>query len=53
LKVNKDWHKKNKMPKNPTMDQRIDWHLDHQKKCSCRAIPDKLLEEIKRRKIRN
>jgi len=50
LGVNKDWHKKNRMPKNPTMDQRIVWHLNHQKKCSCRPIPDKLLEEIKRRK---
>jgi hypothetical protein len=52
MTVNKNWHKMNRMPKNPTIDQRIAWHLEHQKKCSCRPITVKLLEEIKKRKIR-
>jgi hypothetical protein len=47
--VNAEWHLANKMPKNPTLEQRIAWHLEHQKHCHCRKIPSKLLEEIKKR----
>ena len=44
LKLNKEWHQKHRMPKNPTQDQRIEWHLKHEKNCSCRPIPDKLVD---------
>lgn len=51
-KINKEWHLKNKMPKNPTVEQRIDWHLNHLKHCQCRTdIPEKLKEEMKKRNI--
>lgn len=40
------------MPKNPTMDQRIEWHLEHQKHCQCRKIEGKLAEEMKKRGIK-
>lgn len=52
MKINAEWHKKNKMPKNPTIEQRIKWHLEHQKNCSCRPIPEKLLGEMKKRKLK-
>jgi hypothetical protein len=52
MKVNAEWHKKNRMPENPTIEQRIEWHTEHQKNCSCRPIPDKLLEEMKKRKLK-
>jgi hypothetical protein len=48
-KINELWHQKNPMPKNPTIDQRIDWHIAHQKNCACRGIPVKLKEEMKKR----
>jgi len=38
--------------KNPTLQQRIDWHLEHAKNCGCRKIPGKLAEEMKKRNIR-
>jgi len=50
-KINTEWHKKNRMPKNPTIEQRIEWHLKHHKHCSCRPIPEKLLKELKKRNI--
>lgn len=50
-KINKEWHEKHKMPTNPTMDQRIAWHLEHVKNCSCRKIEGKLAEEMKKRGI--
>ena len=52
MKINKEWHLKHKMPKNPTLDQRIAWNLEHQKHCSCRKIEDKLVEEIKKKGIK-
>ena len=50
MKINKAWHEKNKMPKNPTVKQRLKWHLAHQQNCACRPIPKTLTEEIKRLK---
>jgi hypothetical protein len=53
MAINKEWHEKNKMPRNPTFEQRVRWHLEHQKHCSCRLeIPEKLLEEMKKRNIK-
>ncbi len=43
-KINAEWHLKHKMPKNPTIEERIKWHLEHQKHCSCRKISGKLAE---------
>jgi hypothetical protein len=40
------------MPKNPTLEQRIEWHLEHQKNCKCRPIPEKLLREIANKKAK-
>lgn len=46
MKLNKDWHLAHRMPKNTKLQQKIDWHIEHQKKCSCRSIPQKILDEI-------
>jgi hypothetical protein len=50
-KLNSEWHLKHPMPKNPTFEQRVKWHLAHQKHCTCRAIPLKLVAEMKKRGI--
>lgn len=51
MKMNAEWHVKNKMPKNPTLDERIEWHLAHAQNCTCRPLAGKILEEIKKRKL--
>lgn len=38
-KINKEWHENNKMPKNASDEQRIKWHIEHEKYCSCMPIP--------------
>lgn len=48
-KVNASWHRANPMPKNPTIGQRMEWHLAHVGACTCRPIPPGILDEIKRR----
>lgn len=50
-KINKEWHEQNKMPNKPTEDQRIEWHLEHAKNCSCRPIPKSVLEIMKKKNI--
>ena len=49
--MNAAWHEANPMPKNPTLDQRIAWHLEHAAHCACRPVPDGLAVEMRRRGI--
>jgi hypothetical protein len=44
--MNAEWHGHNVLPKNATLDQRIAWHREHQKRCACRPIPPTLLKRI-------
>ncbi|VVB74338.1 Uncharacterised protein [Candidatus Tiddalikarchaeum anstoanum] len=50
--INKEWHLKNKMPKNPSIEERFKWNLSHEENCSCMPIPAKLLKEMKKRGIK-
>lgn len=51
-RINASWHLMNKMPKNPTINERIKWHLEHAKNCACHPLGGKILEEIKKRGIK-
>jgi hypothetical protein len=51
-KLNKAWHLANRMPKNPTLDQRITWQVNHARNCQCRKLEGSILEEIKKRGIK-
>ncbi len=37
--MNKEWHQANVLDRNASPDQRVAWHLEHQKQCGCRPIP--------------
>lgn len=41
-RLNADWHRAHRMPKNPTEEQRLDWHEAHAAHCACREMPPKL-----------
>lgn len=52
--INAAWHKKHHMPENATIEERIQWHLEHLKNCHCRTgIPAKLKAAMKKRGIAN
>ena len=51
MKINADWHREHRMPKNATIDQRVYWHVAHAKHCACRPLEGKILTEIKKRGI--
>jgi hypothetical protein len=40
--MDREWHAANRMPKNATTEQRLAWHLEHQKHCNCRPMPESL-----------
>ena len=47
---NKQWHAEHRLGKGAGLDDRIQWHLEHDKVCGCRPIPDAILKEIERRR---
>jgi hypothetical protein len=51
MKLNKEWHQANRMPENPTMEQRIAWHIEHAKNCGCREMPESVKKAIKNKNI--
>ncbi len=46
--MNAEWHKKHVLPKGASLEQRIAWHREHQKRCACRPIPSKLVDQMRR-----
>ena len=50
-KLNAVWHDTHRMPRNPTMEQRVRWHVGHAKACGCRDIPKSILAELQRRGV--
>lgn len=54
MTINKEWHMNNKMPKNATFEEKVRWHTEHNKNCSCRpGFPKKLEEEMKKKGIKS
>lgn len=49
MALNAAWHSKNPMPRNATLDQRIEWHIANARACGCREIPASVLKELRRR----
>jgi hypothetical protein len=47
MALNKTWHAKRKMPKNPSLVQRVNWHIAHAKNCGCRPMPASILSALK------
>jgi hypothetical protein len=50
MKLNKVWHLTHPMPKNPTLEQRIKWHIEHAGQCACREMPATIKKEIKKKR---
>jgi hypothetical protein len=44
--MNKDWHNQNRMPRNASPKERIQWHIEHVKNCSCRPFPKELRSKL-------
>jgi hypothetical protein len=52
MAINREWHLRNKMPKNASFEERVKWHLSHNENCACRpGFPEKLKIEMKKKGI--
>ena len=47
--MNRDWHAKNRMPKNAMIEQRVRWHEEHARICGCRPLPPGVRAAIQKR----
>ena len=47
--LDREWHQTHRMPKNATLDQRIEWHMAHAANCGCRDMPARIRAEIEKR----
>lgn len=52
-KLNRAWHLAHRMPANATLEQRIEWHLEHARVCKCREMPETIKKELRKRKLSN
>ena len=50
--LNKPWHLAHVMPKNATLEQRVEWHRAHAQACDCREMPPSIAAEIKKRDLK-
>jgi hypothetical protein len=48
-RLNADWHAAHRMPVNPTLDQRVAWHVEHAAACGCRPMPASVLAALQER----
>ena len=46
--MNAEWHKTHVLEKGASPELRMAWHREHQKRCACRPIPPKLLDQMTR-----
>ncbi len=49
MQINAKWHSTHKIQKSPSIGQRIEWHREHMRHCSCRLVPERLKEEMSKR----
>jgi hypothetical protein len=52
MALNKSWHLANKMPQHATLVQRVQWHIEHAKNCSCRQMPASIKAIVEKQKIK-
>lgn len=46
---NTEWHSKHRLPDNPTLDQRVNWHMEHARRCPCPSHDEDILPELRKR----
>lgn len=48
MAINREWHLKNRMPKNATPEQRLRWHMEHEKHCACRKMTEEMRGKLEK-----
>jgi hypothetical protein len=53
MSINREWHQKHKMKKNATEKEKIKWHIEHEKNCSCRKMPESIKKKIRKNEFQS
>jgi len=51
MAINREWHLKNKMPKNATEEERAEWHKAHIENCNCYPVSENIKKLIAKYKL--
>lgn len=49
--MNRIWHDEHRLNPAATLDERVEWHLEHAKLCGCRDMPDNIKQILAERGI--
>lgn len=49
MKLNRNWHLAHRLPRNATLQERLDWHVQHAANCACREMPPSIRKELEAR----
>lgn len=49
--INRQWHETHPLSKKASLDERVQWHLEHTEACGCRDMPESIKRELERRGI--
>lgn len=45
-RLNADWHRAHVLGSHVSLDDRVEWHLEHVSHCGCREMPASIRKEI-------
>lgn len=48
-RLNRQWHETHRMPRNATLEERLDWHVQHAANCNCREMPPTIKAQLEAR----
>jgi hypothetical protein len=49
VRLNAQWHQAHKLARSATLEERLEWHLQHAVNCGCREMPASIRQERERR----
>jgi hypothetical protein len=49
VKINREWHLAHKLPRNASLEEKLEWHAAHAINCGCREMPQSIRKELELR----
>ena len=46
-RMNAEWHAAHPMPHHVSYEERVAWHLEHQRHCGCRPLPAGVADQFR------
>jgi hypothetical protein len=46
--INARWHAGHPLPKQASLEERVEWHRAHARECGCRPVPEQVAVELRK-----